>query len=268
MGPFLAACLLLLPAAAWSAPAWTIARDGQSRAVATAGPGAATMNTLAAVVGLDARRWSSWVTLPASLRLADGTTATPKTFGPSQRVAAGQTVEVPNSVIAAWIGDFGDAGRTAVDWESDLDYLRHRGFFVAVMDKPEASDHDCAGKGCPAEVDFGARLGAALQGAAQARDLHGFFVTSHGNCRVLGTPDTHLLRRADLEKLYPLALVIINACYADTWRDLAAPGGKFHGPGGLMLPVLETGHPDELLAPGEQGTRPPPRRARPPRRTS
>lgn len=267
MGPFLAACLLLLPAVARGAPAWTIARDGRDRAVATAGPGA-TMNTLAAVVGLDARRWSDWVTLPPSLRLVDGTTATPKTFGPSQRVAAGETVEVPNSVIAAWIGDFGEAGRAAVDWESDLDYLRYRGFFVGLMEKPESSDHGCSGKDCPAEVGFGRQLAGALQGAAGSRDLHGFFVTSHGNCRILGTSETTLLRRGDLEKVYPLALVIINACYADTWRDLTAPGGKFHGPGGLMLPVLETGHPDELLAPGEQGTRRPPRRARPPRRTS
>ncbi len=268
MRTLLASVFVSCACAAAAAPAWTVSRDSsRERATATAGARGATMNALAAAVGLDARVWERWVTVPETVRLADGTQAPSKGLGPAAILAPGQTVQVPNTVIAAWIGDFGDLARAAVGWNADIDYLRERGFAVVVLDKPEADDHLCTGPRCGVLAAFGRRLVAALQGAAQARDLHGFFATSHGNCRGIGDKKTTLVRVEDFRNIYPLALLIVNACEADTWSEQAAPGGKFHGPGGLMIPPFETGHPDELLKPGEQGTRTPPRR-RPARRTS
>jgi hypothetical protein len=253
------AAALLASSLASAAEPWLVERQSDHEKAAATSTQGATFAQLGTQLGLEPSECSYWLTLSGPVTLADGTTRNAKTLRCEDALAAGQRVEAPNSVIALWFGQFGDAGRAVVDWRGDLAYLERRGFFVLVLDRPEWWNHVCTGDQCADEREFLRHVRQTINGSSSQGALHGLLVTAHGACDMV-SDNGQFLHKADLKLSFHLGLAIFNSCHGDSFRDLVSGGGVFSGGHGVMVPPVETGHPEEIVKPGEQGTRPAPRR--------
>jgi hypothetical protein len=264
--------------------AWSILRAGAVTAVAEAGPGA-TLAGLAATVGLDLSHCERWITAQPLSGL-----------DPAKAIAVRRVVRIPNTVVVVWAGELGGWGKRAVSFQSDLNYLRRRGFKVELLE---------------AAATPAAELVQRLRQASVAGELHGFFIWSHGQPDSLragaGVPWNVSYAELLAALRYRLGLVILNACHGGFcgsdrdiphremwgWTDrrsplpfpvpgpryskglyngsgtIAAgggdlvsgtPGHRFFGHRDILNPVPlvrhEYRHVWQLLRPGEQGTTP------------
>lgn len=229
-------------------------------APAVAGPGAR-VGRLALMIGLNPAQYGRWLSREsenASFVLADGRTVGPKGLRPEHELAEGQVLAVPNVIAAIWAPGVGEIGRAVVDWEEDLDYLRHRGFQVREFESGEENRGEA----------FAGEVVRSVREASEKRFLHGLFVTAHGNGTQIGDNCGTLISIRDFRLVYQLGFVLVNTCEAERALTLlASPHAAAYGVPGLMVPPFETGHPRAILPPGAQGTRPAPTR-RPRRRAS
>ena len=266
----LAAAVLALALPASAAPAWTVHRSTDlPLAPAVAGP-EATLGKLARLVGLSPYELPRWISAEPGrkVRLRDGRELPPERIGPSEALAEGEVVAVPNELLAMWFGEFGELGSALVSWEDDLAYLRYRGFAVRVWSPHGDAGHECGGSSCAPKL-FVPSLRGALQSSATRRSLHGLFITGHGNGRSVSNNCDQTMRLDDLSLPYRLGFVLVNTCSgAPMVEALAAPDGAKYGLEGLLIPPFESGRPESILPPGAQGTRPAPRNPRARRRAS
>jgi hypothetical protein len=245
---------------------WLIHRDsGSPHAQAISGH-RDTIAGLAEIIGLGAEdeQWRAWLR-PFSSRvaLADGSVVSSDELGVTTPLAAGQVFGAPNRVLMLWTGDLSWLGRLAVGWEKEKAYLEERGFHV----REERIE-----KMRPTTEEDALELFAA---GTEAKQLHGLFVTGHGNKYLFGWRNEMGLSYADIrERLrYRLGLVILNVCNGG-WchgeadgieaggRDLlsSSPGSRFHGVKHMLWPrvFFFGGHArrvKDVLTAGEQGTR-------------
>ncbi len=220
-----------------------------------------TIAGLAAIIGLDAGSWESWLYIPAwsdtillcpfgftdYLHLTDET-----------KLAANQVFRIPNTIYAHWAGTVPwlGLGKAFVHWRRDLHTLRQRGFSVVVRQGGTAS-----------ELESSLR---SLSGAQKA--LHGIFFWGHGNPQEVLTEadmagDAHYLSTFEhwRESLgYKPAFGLVCACESSAARPVFSENAIFWGSAGRLVPCLfrighiiwEIGCPtvNSLIPPGAQGT--------------
>lgn len=184
----------------------------------------------------------------------------------TSKIKTGEQVDIPNTVLALWVGEYGDSGgKKAVKWDKDIAYLQARGFHVVEQD---------ASWGEAAFLNW-----VGLESGAKT--LHGLFVTGHGSRYGFGSGGKKVKKEKEpsvwvsydeiKEKLnYDLGLVILNVCnggfsqfdrgqqgrYGGKDIVSSSPGAIFFGLTTILVPIKDTAHPSELLKPGDQGTKP------------
>lgn len=244
-----------------------------------------TLNDLAALVGLDPKQMSSWLTYAEwarSPRIAYYTN------NPSEPLPAGATFFVPNTVGAVWCGDLGGTGRGVAGFNRWRDYMEELGFHVETRYLGER------GTTRDSLLDW-------FQKTSSEKTLHGLFVYGHGDAEGFGSNKHEIfLKYKDVaDKLnYQLGYTHLAVCdggwsTADNpktttkgqipflryilkhykpnpsgpatidagGKDLVSgtDGHKFSGLKGIQFPLVNDGWIDRILdpliEPGEQGTR-------------
>lgn len=155
----------------------------------------------------------------------------------------GERFEVPNVVAAVWAGDLGELGKYAVSWKEDMDYLRARGFKVVELTNDYGSD------GLKKEI------AEKLTHYSQEKMLYGIFFTGHGSSNgwslnVGGGQDSSFSLR------YRLGFGIVNTCgSANICAAMVETTRYCTANAGLMIPIVETIHPRDIIKAGDLGTR-------------
>lgn len=257
---------------------WKIVRLNTWRmALATAGPGD-TVATLAQSAGLEASQWRLWLTLPKGrlLKLADGREVGTVYLTENDIIKKGETVEIPNLITALWFGEFDRTGMDLVNWEPDLDYLQARGYAVTLWERLEGDEPRVPRRMTPGQLtreqeewkrEF---LQTAIKKYVDEKSLHGVFITGHGSTYGVAAntkeEGVSWLRIAywEFQNLlrYRLGFGIFNTCDGASGKSLLSESAAFYGISGLMIPIIQTGHPDEIVRPGDQGTWVEPQRER------
>ena len=185
-------------------------------------------------------------------------------WGAKAPLCADQRIQIPNTIRALWLGEGGAVGKKIVSWNADIAYLRERGFNVDESD----------GKG------LGGAFVNYMHENTKNGILHGLFVTGHGS-RVSfsekgGGADPSKQFYVEYNDFIPkmkyrLGLGILNVCYGGFrqgedyqrvggfgGRDIVSnsPAARFYGVKITLVPPLDTGHPKDILKPGEQRTKP------------
>ncbi len=269
---------------------WEILRQGGSKATAIAGENDILFD-LAKEIGLDATQVNQWARLFSCTGPVDPPYLMMQPVYDIARRVTGIDpcrvwAEIPNTMLAVWMGDLGGGGRAAVNWTRDMRYMKSLGF--KVNEKITAG-----GKA----IGFASTVGSLTT----SRDLHGAFVWGHGHPLFFGSKDSkEWIDHSDVVQAlnYNLALVIQNFCHGDystgdsyrirgwDWttmtfmtdsgpvdhggRDWLAdsPGALYSGKKGTLYPigffnpagwkwatVTDFDHVDEVISPGQQGTR-------------
>lgn len=238
---------------------WVLRRNPEGEtAIAFAGHGA-TLESLGRFAGLDPALTLPWLTFPPDRRLKlslpEPVYISDLTAVPSDALAPGEAVRVPNTVVALWLGSLGQAGRRAVGWPGDLAYLRERGFYVEEIHGPEERGD---GQDKARVRSFRVALLARLKALAERKALHGLFIWSHGyldGIYLRGYPILYYEEDQPNWFKYKLAIVIVNACQGGKGICLASSPGKFYGIHMRLIPLLDGARVADVLKPGEQGTR-------------
>jgi hypothetical protein len=106
---------------------WKISRTGLNYAYATSATGD-TIDILAYQVGLNVNEWQEWlVPTKSPLMKTTGTAVTP--IDKFAFLCPGQEVRIPNSILAIWLGDVGNVGRTLY-FDLNVNDLKSLGFAV------------------------------------------------------------------------------------------------------------------------------------------
>lgn len=241
---------------------WKITRKSLSSTADAESEHNDTIAGLAHRIGLGLKEFREWADFPeVDYRLSNGRIVNDSSINAYTQLAACQPVRIPNIVYVIWVGDMTDwGGERAVSWQGDISYLKKLGFDVEIY-KYRKGDTDTT---------------LLQEFADRSTKIHGLHVTGHGNPKGFGTSGGQWWTqysevRSSLK--HGLGLTILNVCSSDWSRkeppgaaffgadamggkDLKAdsPNAKFGGHKGLLIPVTETIHPQELLKPGEQGT--------------
>lgn len=206
---------------------WKVYRDGGGIAAGEAEEGD-TISKLADTVGLEGLHWRDWVT-------ADGRICTPmgqilvSQLGLYTEICRGQRVNIPNTVIAYWAGEFGEFGKHWVGWGRDKRTLERRGFSVY-----EAEDLNAAG------------LESLIRDLMTDKQLHGIFAWGHGSYDSFATKASlkndgaYTSYYSHWQPKYPMALGVVWACHSG---DMGGAGEQFsHNSAAIFK-----GHPGKLL---------------------
>jgi hypothetical protein len=239
---------------------WSIERDSsKEKAVAVAGA-YSTLASLAEQLALPGGEisWLSWLSYTeegwryaaggCSMCTADKVENFNELFrgeaAARRALLPGERFEVPNVVAAIWAGELGGLGKFAVSWKEDMDYLRARGFMVVELTNDDGSD---ALKKAYIEK---------LTYYSQQRMLYGLFVTGHGPSRGWGLNVGESVDEAHFPLLYRLGFGIINTCAsAKTCASMVETARYCTANAGLMIPIVQTVHPQDLIRAGDLGTR-------------
>jgi RHS repeat-associated protein len=228
---------------------WKINRNGTSTAVATSDEGD-TIADLAAIIGLDAANWSSWLTVSAAGLTARANPATRSSTAPATGSSVGartplcaaQTVQVPNTILMFWTGELGGFGRSWVRWDSQAEWLRAGGFDVVEQ------LNDGAGPWT------GAQFLQWLSTSSGAKELHGLVVWGHGWRGGFSDKNPSRFQVTYKEAVahlrYTLGLVVLNVCEGgwskatnnglEGGRDLVASNGEFWGVTKTLYPITDS----------------------------
>ncbi len=194
---------------------WTIKRKGGEKAMAIKGDVDDTIESLAAIIGLDVANKDAWLTVP---------------------VGDDDCYEVPNVVFSIWAGDGKWIGKTTVAWSDDVKYLQERGFRVKEHDYSvnwrivQTGERKLGNLKIPvfgrepvAHPDFLDALGSHTKN----KSLHGLFFWGHGLPHLLASKAKGSPRKGqeanfiygydEMSKAldYKLGFVLLNACFTD-----------------------------------------------------
>lgn len=226
-----------------------------------------TIMGLADRIGLAAKEYKQWMTAKGNLTLVGGRQVPWDQIDVNDKLAAGQTVSVPNTILMLWLGDLTDqGGQKAVGWDADRDYLMKQGYDVQVSTlRARRVMIDKVGV---------LRLIAEY---SSSRTLYGFIVTGHGHPYGFsdnGNKADFTYAEVKQQLHYKLGPVILNVCFGghqkgekdivmklplqpikipvleqEGGRDLCAhPDSKwFYGLRRILVPVIDTQHPQKIL---------------------
>jgi hypothetical protein len=242
---------------------WKIQRTNGARATAIAEAND-TIRKLGVKIGLHPGEFKEWLTMPGGKVSIKGFPFVGiDGLGLDDVICPGQKVEIPNTVITMWLGDARAFGRGAVDWDTDVLYLQKLGF------KTIEFNHNTQ------KMTTAAVL-SAFESGAKNRELHGMMVWGHGYTYTNDPKNPGGIQNGGkaakkggsfsvdyndiLSKMsYKLGLVILNVCYGERGEVLRAnsanTNSKFYGISGTLVPGAHSVDPDEVIKPGEQGTR-------------
>jgi len=231
---------------------WKIKRTGKPKAIATAEKGRHVgwgvtsydrISDLAKEIGLDFKEFSKWGSFPngGSIRIANGGGVRQymalfdgRQPGHDPQICPGETVEIPNTVLAPWAGweGLGQAiGMFYVRWNSDIGDLKSRGFYVVEIKNKTAK-----------------QVLARLNVFTKSASLHGFLFWGHGGPRGLVTKESengvaaYSLQYADVTNpakglQYKLGFGMVYSCYGKSAKaHMMAPGAAFWGGPDLLIP--------------------------------
>lgn len=238
---------------------WVVNRDkGSAKATCCAEKGD-TIKSLAAKIGLaeaDAKKWLSPY---------------------KGQVKAGDSFEIPNTVIAYWAGNVGAMGRSWVNWNGSVTHLEDLGLKVI-------------------ERNNDGTLKSLLSSESGSGNLHGLYFWGHGYapacpvcgfkpdnprvnspdraCKTPNCPNTGhqcgssglanddgnvVLQYSSTGLAYRLGLGLMFACYSNDGKPALysnAPGGIWHGYDKVLVPAKGGGyHIRKWLKKGDQATK-------------
>ena len=142
-------------------------RSTADTASATTGnPNSATINELAAEIGLDPGEYRQWLKpnfsfYPVNMN-GSITNVSWAGLNTSHKIVGGH-FQIPNTMLAHWRGDWWIIGKTHVGWQNDIDNLKALGFKVDVEEFKTGSDFK-----------------AYLSDKTETKKLHGVTLWSHG----------------------------------------------------------------------------------------
>jgi RHS repeat-associated protein len=237
---------------------WKITRvTSKEKADAVSDKETDTIKSLADIIGLRASEFRKWLTLSKNgLTLADGTQVNDVgQLNPDCKIKLGQSVMIPNTVFALWLGNFGAKGKYIVSWKWNLWYLRKLGFHIHSLE----FDSDLTRKQAEQIVE-------TFNVLSKEKVLHGFVVMGHGafpltNPPAFGTEHGWAVSYQSVGEVlaYKLALVILDVCYGTSGQKYISaakdpPSAIFRGSSLPSLPFFNWWNAWDAIKPGEQGT--------------
>jgi RHS repeat-associated protein len=200
---------------------WKVKRDGGVKAQATPEQGD-TVNDLASMIGLNPADYQQWLTVSSGSMPSSA----------SEKLNGCGNFQIPNEVIAFWGGDAGAIGRWWVSWNSNVRYLKARGFYVDEV-----------------HADPATQTGATqseLEASASSKTLHGLYFWGHGNVQGVGSRRRFpLVNYGDttlptIHLNYKMALALVFACESNSGQpalSAGTAGSIWHGYTGILYPV-------------------------------
>ena len=196
---------------------WEITRKGGKTASAVASKGD-TIEKLAIEIQLDSEAFKKWLSLVGGkLKTVPHGERTLSELTAKDAICPGQSVNVPNTVLAFWAGELGEFGKWWVRWESDVAALKAAKYHVA-------SHQGWTAKG----------LETYIQLTTKAKELQGIFFWGHGSKWGVGTDSNnkdvkHSSLYRDWKPAYQMGLGILFACYTQSGRGQFSKNAIFWG---------------------------------------
>jgi hypothetical protein len=120
---------------------WHIARDNTQKSVNAIPSANQSITTLANMIGLDASAWRSWLyhdpntnvkiignnSIEVEISLNDLTE--------THILSSNNIFKVPNTIVAVYAGNLGEAGQELMQWNKEIEYLKSSGFHVNEVKK-------------------------------------------------------------------------------------------------------------------------------------
>ncbi len=242
---------------------WKIFRNRRPTAYALS-EGGDTIESLAYKIGLEPAQWESRATPPSwyymkTVQMPGGVTTRTGAYGPALRLsdkrivplpassdvttlelASGNVFYIPNTMVSLWIGDLNwwGIGRGLVGWGNDNQKLHSLGFYVVPYIHSEYGFSS-------SEI-----VTRYFQNLSARKELHGMFVTGHGNCTSFGEKKAcgltiYYQQIRDFTN-YKLGAAIMYLCHGacdqpgvTNARDLVTSHGIFYGRTDLFVPLLD-----------------------------
>jgi len=236
---------------------WKCNRKGGLKAPCVAEEGD-TLSTLAEQVGLNPVEWRKWATIEGKVKTEENS-KTEQELTSRTKIAPGQVVHVPNTIVAYWAGELGLFGMWWVSWDEEVRYLEERGFYVGQPQPLTAS-----------------RFQNLMRSFSEAKILHGLYFWGHGFRYTVSqgqerwNPGIMTLKESNVGSPYSnwnldyeLGFGLMYCCYGRFGRRYFSRNAEFWGKYGVLNPVFGEylvpfhGHipsVSEILLPGEQGT--------------
>lgn len=215
---------------------WEVYRNGGSRAKAVSEDGD-TIKGLARRVGFRPGDYGRWITWSGERLIRNRGSISVKSITQTDKWCPDQEIEVPNTMLAAWINDGGVLGKWYTSRYADLGGLRRLGFNVVEHDNDDYESD----QGAKSKADFLTALGSLTD----SKELHGLFVSSHGSGTKVSAkgkdPDDegwavgpsvsikYVDMHAKIDNKYRLAAVILEACGSDNPRARRLASGSSNG---------------------------------------
>ena len=227
---------------------WQVIRVGQPTANAISGQGDTIFN-LAKEIGMEALEFRNWLTITGqTIRIADGRyiSATDLTVG--HKLYGGQTFQIPNTMLMAWFGEIGSAGKNYMHWKTNIADMKQLGFDVIEFD-----NDSYAGFSASSVKTLFKNLIAT---SSNNKQLHGLYMMGHGTTNTIGSQGTNVYTvgptwdiaytgNGSIDSLtqYKFAALIIHACESNNSnaRSLVSADGIFNGQTGTYVPIPPPG---------------------------
>jgi len=181
---------------------------------------------------------------------------------PTTKICSGK-VEIPNTMLAYWAGEFGNFGKTWVNWQREIDTLNARGFNVNEASGWTANTFE-----------------SYIANNTSSKNLHGIFFWGHGYPTKWNDPYCFLdpfcifrdgdwgglvmdaqgsgsSNRSEYSKWNPhylMGLGIIFACGSNAASTHFSDNGIFKGSEDVLVPI-GTPSVSSIILPGVQGTK-------------
>jgi RHS repeat-associated protein len=226
---------------------WSIERNGLGTAEASCD--CDSIVNLAKEIGLSVADYKKWISS------ADGEELPISPY----MTLDNRKFRIPNTIYAYWAGDAGWIGKTWVNWESNISYLRSLGFQVTEYSH---------------ERKWAKKIHRILENAAFGKHLHGLYYWGHGwapypsagltnlNCDdIVYYSDMFIgdVIRPGIRLPYKMALGLVYACDSNSGRSALSSGMSgsiWHGYTGTLYPIFPFGHEvNKHIKHGDQGTR-------------
>ena len=231
--------------------AWKIARDNTERQACAVGEKGDKISELAKLIGLNPAEAEKWIE--------------PEVDG--NYVIKGDDdcdYKIPNTVIAAWIGELEGFGSWWVGWGRDKAQIEAQGHFVEEWDIDDYfevvttvySEYNIQSSYEPkagvTAASMKADLVKLIADKSGSKELHGWLSWSHGSAKGgLHGPsmtghamaEDFYLPYSDIDDAleYGLAKALVHACYSSTGKASflkGNPNGKYYGHKGAFMPWL------------------------------
>lgn len=217
---------------------WKVSRSGSPKASALPEAGD-TVIELANLIGLNAAEYDKWLTASSGTSMPGSS---------SQAMTGCEQFEIPNRVVAYWAGWGKGIGKTYVQWNPSVKYLRARGFYV------DQRNHKKGDK---------LALQKVFVSKSIAKELHGVYFWGHGyapypSTGLVSQSGDALIMYASPGLDYHLALGLIFACDSNSGRKALMSGNAaeiWHGFTGTLVPTpWMQYHAKHFIKPGQQET--------------